>query len=111
MHAPWWSSAAWLLYFSIVLGILFYLNTFYLRARTNHLLLLQEQRELEREKQAKEMNMRFFANIAHEFRNPLTIIAGPLMTLNAYPDSCMYECEQNVEADRPDARLQPVGDR
>lgn len=83
MHAPWWSSAAWLLYFSIVLGILFYLNTFYLRARTNHLLLLQEQRELEREKQAKEMNMRFFANIAHEFRNPLTIIAGPLMTLNA----------------------------
>ena len=83
MHAPWWSSAAWLLYFSIVLGILFYLNTFYLRARTNHLLLLQEQRELEREKQAKEMNMRFFANIAHEFRNPLTIIAGPLMLLNA----------------------------
>ncbi len=90
MHAPWWSSAAWLLYFCIVLGILFYLNTFYLRARTNHLLLLQEQRELEREKQAKEMNMRFFANIAHEFRNPLTIIAGPLMTLNAdkaLPDS------------------------
>ena len=90
MHAPWWSSAAWLLYFSIVLGILFYLNTFYLRARTNHLLLLQEQRELEREKQAKEMNMRFFANIAHEFRNPLTIIAGPLMSLNAdkaLPDS------------------------
>ena len=83
MHAPWWSSAAWLLYFCIVLGILFYLNTFYLRARTNHLLLLQEQRELEREKQAKEMNMRFFANIAHEFRNPLTIIAGPLMSLNA----------------------------
>ena len=83
MHAPWWSSAAWLLYFCIVLGILFYLNTFYLRARTNHLLLLQEQRELEREKQAKEMNMRFFANIAHEFRNPLTIIAGPLMSMNA----------------------------
>ena len=90
MHAPWWSSAAWLLYFCIVLGILFYLNTFYLRARTNHLLLLQEQRELEREKQAKEMNMRFFANIAHEFRNPLTIIAGPLMSMNAdkaLPDS------------------------
>ena len=90
MHAPWWSSAAWLLYFSIVLFVLYFLNTFYLRARTNHLLLLQEQRELEREKQAKEMNMRFFANIAHEFRNPLTIIAGPLMTLNAdkaLPDS------------------------
>lgn len=81
--APWRSPAAWLLYFGIIALVLHILNTFYLRARTNRLHLLQEQQEREREKLAKEMNMRFFANVAHEFRNPITIIAGPLMTLNA----------------------------
>lgn len=81
--APWQSAAAWLLYSGIIALVLHIINTFYLRARTNRLHLLQEQQEREREKLAKEMNMRFFANVAHEFRNPITIIAGPLMTLNA----------------------------
>lgn len=88
--APWWSSAAWLLYFGIIAFVLYTFNRLYLKARTNHLRLLQEQQETEREKRAKEMNMKFFANISHEFRNPLTIIAGPLMMLNAdkaLPDS------------------------
>ena len=70
--------------------MLYTFNRLYLKARTNHLRLLQEQQETEREKRAKEMNMKFFANISHEFRNPLTIIAGPLMMLNAdkaLPDS------------------------
>ena len=88
--APWWSSAAWLLYFGIIAFVLYTFNRLYLKARTNHLRLLQERQETEREKRAKEMNMKFFANISHEFRNPLTIIAGPLMMLNAdkaLPDS------------------------
>ncbi len=90
LPSPWTCAAAWYLYFSIVAGLLYYVNFLYLRARSNHLLLLQEQQDKEREKRANEMNMNFFANISHEFRNPITIIAGPLLALTtdkSLPDS------------------------
>ena len=37
--------------------------------------------EEKRQRETNEMNISFFANIAHEFRNPLTLIAGPVSSL------------------------------
>ncbi len=81
--APWASPAAWFLYAACLALLIFHINRLYLRIRTNRLQLLNEHNERERERRANEMNMNFFANISHEFRNPITIIAGPLLSLRA----------------------------
>lgn len=75
------SFAAYYFYLILILSVVLYLNRLYLRMRTDRLRLDQINRERERDKRTNEMNMSFFANVSHEFRNPLTIIAGPLMVL------------------------------
>lgn len=39
--------------------------------------------EKEQEKKIREMNMSFFSNVSHEFRTPLTLMAGPVSTLRS----------------------------
>ncbi|MBR5324866.1 MAG: response regulator, partial [Prevotella sp.] len=71
----WW---AWLIY--LVLGALLagYLYQNAKRVVKAHRAARQAQMEKEQEKRVNTMNMSFFANIAHEFRTPLTMIAGPV---------------------------------
>ncbi|MBR0166007.1 MAG: response regulator [Prevotella sp.] len=71
----WW---AWLIY--LVLGALLagYLYQNAKRVVKARRTARQAQMEKEQEKRVNAMNMSFFANIAHEFRTPLTMIAGPV---------------------------------
>ena len=76
--APAYSWWAWLIYLVLggLLATYLYHNAHRLvRARRA---ARQAQMEKEQEKRVNAMNMSFFANIAHEFRTPLTMIAGPV---------------------------------
>lgn len=81
---PWRTWWAYLIYLTLVSAIAFGLIRF---VRLRHKLQL-EQVAKQQQKELHEVKLRFFTNITHEFRTPLTLILGPLNDLinsEAYP--------------------------
>ena len=71
----WW---AWLIYLALASALAWYLYRNARRVVHARRAARQAQMEKEQELRTNQMNMSFFANIAHEFRTPLTMIAGPV---------------------------------
>lgn len=79
-----WLSWATLYFYLVCIAFAVYrFQLVYLHAQRNKLRVKQLASERLRDKRTNEMNMNFFANISHEFRNPLTLIAGPLLMLKS----------------------------
>lgn len=79
--SPWLSIWAFILYVIVLLVLIMYINRLYLKFKVNKSMVQIALREKEQEKHINEMNMSFFTNISHEFRTPLTMIAGPISTI------------------------------
>jgi signal transduction histidine kinase/DNA-binding response OmpR family regulator len=78
---PWFTWYAFLLYaLLLVLAILAYRRFLLSRARLKTALGI-ERVEKEKIRELEKVKSRFFANISHEFRTPLTLITGPVNTL------------------------------
>ena len=81
--APWRSNWAYALYAFIILATLLGLISI-VRSKTKLQHKLQiEHVENERNQELNDAKLRFFTNISHEFRTPLTLITGPLQQLLA----------------------------
>lgn len=83
---PMLSSAAVCVYAMLLLIFIYVFNRMYLRMRMVRINAVTSERERQHEQHVSKMNMDFFANISHEFRNPLTMISGPLAMLGKAPE-------------------------
>ena len=79
IRPPWWRSlAAQLAYLLLGLAVAGYLLWLWLNnARTRHAFEL-ERLAREKDKEMNELKLRFFVNISHEFKTPLSLIIGPV---------------------------------
>jgi len=78
---PWKTWWAYSIYFIILLVIIYAWRRYDLKRQRLKQQLEIEQVEALKLKELDTMKSRFFANISHEFRTPLTLILGPLQNL------------------------------
>jgi signal transduction histidine kinase/ligand-binding sensor domain-containing protein/DNA-binding response OmpR family regulator len=72
---------AYLLYILFFAAILYFVGRFSLERIKLKRAILMEKSQRENEEQIHEMKLKFFTNVSHEFRTPLTLISWPLKQL------------------------------
>ncbi|RYU90457.1 hybrid sensor histidine kinase/response regulator [Mucilaginibacter terrigena] len=76
---PWWKTTfAYILYALAFVGALFYLRHRGIRKIRAQFLLEKEREETQRLHELDLMKIKFFTNVSHEFRTPLSLIMAPV---------------------------------
>ncbi len=85
LHVPppfWWSWPAKIIYILIVIGLIYILlNWFFKWMQMKQILSFQTEREQQKE-EMMQLKMRFFTDVSHEFKTPLSIINSAITELD-----------------------------
>lgn len=84
--APWFSAGAWTAYGFFILTIAFVLFRLSIKTVVAEKRFEMEQMEHKREREVNDMKKRFFSNIAHEFRTPLTLLGATFKQMEKLDD-------------------------
>lgn len=76
--APWFSLPAYLFYLLTVVGISYLIYRHFSEKKRLKMLLYQESIEKDKKEQIHQAQLRFFTNISHDFRTPLSLILAAL---------------------------------
>ncbi|WP_300701496.1 hybrid sensor histidine kinase/response regulator transcription factor [Bacteroides sp.] len=76
--APWFSWPAYLFYALIMIGIIYLIYRHFAEKKRLKMLLYQENIEKDKKEQIHQAQLRFFTNISHDFRTPLSLILAAL---------------------------------
>ncbi len=85
---PWWRTTwAYVLYLTLAAGMVWGIYRQIVQRERMRTSLEVERAEARQMHELDEMKSRFFANVTHEFRTPLTLLQGPLQRLQENPAS------------------------
>jgi signal transduction histidine kinase/CheY-like chemotaxis protein len=97
IHPPFWRTKfAYIIYFLLLVAILYlFRRAIIYRERLKNELQM-EKNEINNIQEANIMKLRFFTNISHEFRTPLTLIKAPVEKLINSDDQVNKEEQQYI---------------
>jgi signal transduction histidine kinase/ligand-binding sensor domain-containing protein/DNA-binding response OmpR family regulator len=106
---PWWKTTwAYLGYGLFILSGLYGIRRYEMnRLNLRNQLKLDEVRLKERE-EADRVKSRFFANISHEFRTPLTLILGPIQKWKIRGSPDIYVGDERKQTHTPGEGFEPL---
>lgn len=98
-YQRWWAYLIDSILLFLIIGLIVKIRLHHLEKKNRQLELLVKERteiihkQTQKLEELNKMKSRFFANIAHEFRTPLTLILGPVSDLLAHPSK---QTDQNT---------------
>jgi len=76
---PFWrSTVAYIMYILLIAGLLYLVRRITLERMKMRFEVQQQRREAERAHSLEQLKTKFFTNVSHEFRTPLTLVISPL---------------------------------